>query len=120
MPDSVRMANTLEFLRGVDRLHAFYTENVRMLAHAYDLSDEEASRLLAHTGFANVSVAILREPRVDLLAGLGASVEDEVHTHPVVDDASAPTEEPPASGGADDPEEPPAGSAPADPDDGAR
>ncbi|MBN6865190.1 hypothetical protein [Micrococcus luteus] len=44
------MGNTLGFLRGVDRLHAFYTENVRMLAHAYDLTDEEASELLANTG----------------------------------------------------------------------
>ena len=57
------MGNTLGFLRGVDRLHAFYTENVRMLAHAYDLTDEEASELLANTGFTNVSVAILRDPR---------------------------------------------------------
>lgn len=61
------MGNTLDFLRGVDRLHAFYTENVRMLAHAYDLTDEQASQLLANTGFNNVSVAILREPRVDLM-----------------------------------------------------
>lgn len=71
------MANTLEFLRGVDRLHAFYTENVRMLAHAYDLTDEEASRLLSHTGFNNVAVAILREPRVDMLGTLGERPEDE-------------------------------------------
>ena len=78
------MANTLEFLRGVDRLHAFYTENVRMLAHAYDLTDEEASHVLANTGFNNVSVAILRPPRVDVLGGLGARPEDEDHTHPVV------------------------------------
>ena len=62
------MGNTLGFLRGVDRLHAFYTENVRMLAHAYDLTDEEASELLANTGFTNVSVAILRGPRVDIMA----------------------------------------------------
>ena len=62
------MGNTLDFLRGVDRLHAFYTENVRMLAHAYDLTDEEASELLANTGFTNVSVAILRGPRVDIMA----------------------------------------------------
>ena len=37
------MANELEFLKGVDKLHAFYTENVRMLAHAYDLTDEAVS-----------------------------------------------------------------------------
>ena len=71
------MANTLDFLRGVDRLHAFYTENVRMLAHAYDLTDEEASKLLANTGFANVSVAILREPRVDIMAAALERPEDE-------------------------------------------
>ncbi|WP_248125281.1 hypothetical protein [Micrococcus lacusdianchii] len=79
------MANTLEFLRGVDRLHAFYTENVRMLAHAYDLTDEEASQLLSNMGFNNVAVAILRKPRVDILGTLGARPEDETHTHPVVD-----------------------------------
>lgn len=84
------MANTLEFLRGVDRLHAFYTENVRMLAHAYDLTDEEASHLLANMGFNNVSVSILRPPRVDLLGGLGERPVDEVHTHPVVDPEDAP------------------------------
>ena len=71
------MGNTLGFLRGVDRLHAFYTENVRMLAHAYDLSDEEASTLLSNTGFANVAVAILRESRVDILGTLGERPEDE-------------------------------------------
>ncbi|MDY6054560.1 hypothetical protein [Micrococcus sp.] len=74
------MANTLDFLRGVDRLHAFYTENVRMLAHAYDLSDEEASCVLEHTGFHNVAVAILRAPRVDLIGSAVVRPEDEAHT----------------------------------------
>ncbi|MDO5635343.1 MAG: hypothetical protein Q4G34_10820 [Micrococcus sp.] len=59
------MARELEFLRGVDRLHAFYTEQVRMLAHAYDLTDKEASRLLYEHDFTNVAHAILRDPRVD-------------------------------------------------------
>lgn len=70
------MGNTLDFLRGVDRLHAFYTENVRMLAHAYDLTDEEASQLLANTGFNNVAVAILREPRVDLMGSATGQPSD--------------------------------------------
>ena len=73
------MGNTLGFLRGVDRLHAFYTENVRMLAHAYDLTDEEASELLANTGFTNVSVAILRGPRVDIMAAATGVPQDEKH-----------------------------------------
>ena len=73
------MGNTLDFLRGVDRLHAFYTENVRMLAHAYHLTDEEASELLANTGFNNVSVAILRAPRVDIMAAATGVPEDEAH-----------------------------------------
>lgn len=64
------MAKTLEFLRGVDRLHAFYTENVRMLAHAYDLTDEEASRALDNMGFHNVARSILAPPRVDLIEDL--------------------------------------------------
>ena len=59
------MARELDFIKNVDQLHAFYTENVRMLAHAYDLSDEDAARILAHFDFNNVSRAILRPPRVD-------------------------------------------------------
>lgn len=82
------MGNTLDFLRGVDRLHAFYTENVRMLAHAYDLTDEEASQLLSNTGFNNVAVAILREPRVDLMASATGVPQDEKH-----DAGPAPTED---------------------------
>ena len=39
------MSKEMEFLKGVDKLHAFYTEHVRMLAHAYDLSDEDAAAL---------------------------------------------------------------------------
>lgn len=64
------MSNALEFIRGVDRLHAFYTENVRMLAHAYDLSDDEAARVLENYDFRNVARSILRPPRVDLLESL--------------------------------------------------
>ncbi len=87
------MGNTLGFLRGVDRLHAFYTENVRMLAHAYDLTDEEASELLANTGFTNVSVAILRGPRVDIMAAATGVPQDERHDAgpaPTEDDATDP------------------------------
>ncbi|WP_028708416.1 hypothetical protein [Propionicicella superfundia] len=61
------MSNELEFIRGVDKLHAFYTENVRMLAHAYDLSDEQAARVLENFDFRNVARSILRPPRVDVL-----------------------------------------------------
>lgn len=60
------MARELEFIKGVDTLHAFYTEHVRMLAHAYDLSDEDAARVLDRFDFKNVARSILREPRVDL------------------------------------------------------
>ena len=61
------MANELEFIKGVDKLHAFYTENVRMLAHAYDLTDEEAAELLNRFDFRNVARSILHPPRVDLM-----------------------------------------------------
>lgn len=61
------MSNELQFIKGVDKLHAFYTENVRMLAHAYDLSDEDAARILDRFDFRNVSRSILHPPRVDLL-----------------------------------------------------
>lgn len=64
------MSKELEFIRGVDRLHAFYTENVRMLAHAYDLTDEDASRLLDRFEFNNVSRSILNPPRVDIIENL--------------------------------------------------
>ncbi|SNC60033.1 hypothetical protein SAMN05445756_0191 [Kytococcus aerolatus] len=59
-------SNEIEFIKNVDKLHAFYTENVRMLAHAYDLEDEDAARILARFDFNNVSRSILRPPRVDL------------------------------------------------------
>ena len=88
-----QVAGALDFLRGVDRLHAFYTENVRMLAHAYDLTDEEASELLANTGFTNVSVAILRGPRVDIMAAATGVPQDEKHDAgpaPSEDDAPDP------------------------------
>ncbi|WP_374929506.1 hypothetical protein [Kytococcus sedentarius] len=58
-------SSEIEFIKNVDKLHAFYTENVRMLAHAYELSDEEAARVLARFDFNNVSRSILRPPRVD-------------------------------------------------------
>ncbi|EME35588.1 MULTISPECIES: hypothetical protein [Kocuria] len=61
------MSKEIEFLKGVDKLHAFYTENVRMLAHAYDLEDEEAAQLLGRYDYRNVSRSILRPPRVDPL-----------------------------------------------------
>lgn len=61
------MGNDLQFIKGVDKLHAFYTENVRMLAHAYDLSDEEAALILDRFGFRNVARSILRPPRVNLM-----------------------------------------------------
>lgn len=60
------MGNELQFIKGVDKLHAFYTENVRMLAHAYDLTDEEAARILDRFDFRNVARSILHPPRVDL------------------------------------------------------
>ncbi|GAA4884460.1 hypothetical protein [Serinicoccus chungangensis] len=60
------MAKELEFIKGVDKLHAFYTEHVRMLAHAYDLSDEDAARILDRFDFKNVSRSILAPARVDL------------------------------------------------------
>ena len=53
------MADQLEFLNGVAKLHAFYTEHVRMLAHAYGLSDEQAAKLLDGFGYYNVARAIL-------------------------------------------------------------
>lgn len=65
------VSNALEFIEGVDKLHAFYTENVRMLARAYDLTDEEAARALENYDFRNVARAILRPPRVDLIAQTG-------------------------------------------------
>ncbi|OYN89963.1 hypothetical protein [Parenemella sanctibonifatiensis] len=64
------MAKEMDFLRGVDKLHAFYTENVRMLAHAYDLSDEQASMLLDRMGFHNVARSILLPGRVDPIGDL--------------------------------------------------
>ena len=64
------MSNALQFIKGVDKLHAFYTENVRMLAHAYDLSDEDAARLLDMYDFKNVARSILRPPRIDVMDDL--------------------------------------------------
>lgn len=70
------MANALEFIKGVDRLHAFYTENVRMLAHAYELTDEEAARVLENFDFRNVARSILRPPRVNLMEDMPGVRED--------------------------------------------
>lgn len=58
------MAQELDFLKGVDKLHAFYTEQVRMLAHAYDLTNQQAARLLENHGFHNVARSILRPSRL--------------------------------------------------------
>lgn len=60
------MADQLEFLNGVSKLHAFYTEHVRMLAHAYNLSDAEAAKLLDGFGYHNVARAILYPPKVEV------------------------------------------------------
>lgn len=60
------MADPLHFLNGVSKLHAFYTEQVRMLAHAYNLSDIEAARLLDGFGYHNVARAILHPPKVEI------------------------------------------------------
>ncbi len=60
------MADNLGFLQGVSKLHAFYTEQVRMLAHAYNLSDEQAATLLDNFGYYNVARAILHPPKVEI------------------------------------------------------
>ncbi|GAA2182316.1 hypothetical protein GCM10009785_20900 [Brooklawnia cerclae] len=60
------MADRLDFLTGVSKLHAFYTEQVRMLAHAYSLSDEDAATLLDGYGYHNVARAILYPPKVEV------------------------------------------------------
>lgn len=60
------MADQLEFLNGVSKLHAFYTEQVRMLAHAYNLSDQEAAKLLDGFGYYNVARAILHPSKVEI------------------------------------------------------
>ena len=61
------MSKELNFVKGVSRLHALYTEHVRILAHAYEISDEEAALLLDRFGYHNVAREILRPPKVDLL-----------------------------------------------------
>lgn len=60
------MADQLDFLNGVSKLHAFYTEQVRMLAHAYNLTDEQAAKLLDGFGYYNVARAILHPPKVEV------------------------------------------------------
>lgn len=60
------MTDRLEFLQGVNHLHAFYTEQVRMLAHAYGLADKDAAMLLDQHGFHNVARSILYPPRVNV------------------------------------------------------
>lgn len=64
------MNNTIAFIKGVDKLHAFYTENVRMLAHAYDISEQDAAMVLDRFGYHNVARAILAKPRVDVFGPL--------------------------------------------------
>ncbi len=61
------MKNDIEFVKGVNKLHAFYTEQVRMLAHAYDLTDKQAATLLDDYGYHNVARSILYPPRVDTI-----------------------------------------------------
>ena len=60
------MADDLGFLQGVAKLHAFYTEQVRMLAHAYNLTDAQAATLLDNFGYYNVARAILHPPKVEI------------------------------------------------------
>lgn len=60
------MTDSLGFLHGVSKLHGFYTEQVRMLAHAYNLSDEQAATLLDNFGYYNVARAILHPPKVEV------------------------------------------------------
>lgn len=69
------MPDRLGFLNGVSKLHAFYTEQVRMLAHAYGLSDEEAATLLDGYGYYNVARAIMHPPRVEISAEDAADAE---------------------------------------------
>ena len=59
------MADRLDFLNGVTKLHGFYTEQVRMLAHAYDLKLEDAAMLLDQYGYHTGARAILVEPQSD-------------------------------------------------------
>lgn len=61
------MTDRLEFLQGVAKLHAFYTEQVRMLAHAYSLTDEQAAKLLDGCGYYNVARSILHPPKVNVI-----------------------------------------------------
>lgn len=63
------MSDEIEFIKGVNKLHAFYTEHVRMLAHAYDLDDKRAATLLDDYGYHNVARAILYPPRVQEIPG---------------------------------------------------
>ena len=69
-------SNTLAFIKGVDRLHAFYTENVRMLAHAYELNEQDAAMMLERFGYHNVARSILAKPRVDVFEGLYDDIPD--------------------------------------------
>lgn len=69
------MADRLEFLHGVSKLHAFYTEQVRMLAHAYNLTDEQAAMLLNDFGYYNVARAILHPPKIEVTPDEAAQAE---------------------------------------------
>ena len=65
------MSDALEFIKGVDKLHAFYTENVRMERGIMLLdSPGMSSDHLELYDFRNVARSILRPPRVDMLDGL--------------------------------------------------
>lgn len=61
------MKDYIEFIKGVNKLHAFYTEHVRMLANAYELTPEQAATMLDEHGFYNVARSILYPPRVDII-----------------------------------------------------
>lgn len=60
------MAEQLDFLNGVRKLHAMYTEQVRMLAHAYGMTNEEAAMILDQFGYYNVARQILVNPQHDV------------------------------------------------------
>ncbi|WP_051215414.1 hypothetical protein [Granulicoccus phenolivorans] len=85
------MAEQLDFLNGVSKLHAMYTEQVRMLAHAHGMSNEQAAILLDQFGYYNVARQILVEPRHDVTRdGLAEIVRDEtVHNPKAHDEGTA-------------------------------
>ncbi|WP_026927557.1 hypothetical protein [Granulicoccus phenolivorans] len=73
------MAEQLDFLNGVRKLHAMYTEQVRMLAHAYGMTNEQAAMMLDQFGYYNVARQILVEPQHDVTKdGLAEIVREDV------------------------------------------